>query len=388
MIRKYTDYKRENVNKKLEDLGFPYHTIDGESYWDESGYWEFDSEEIEILEEAGTEVHKVLCETLSEVFEDDQNTLGYPREFFELAKRSWKAQGRHLGVYGRIDFALKNCHTFEPIAMEYNAETPTSLVESSIVQWQWHKELFPGMDQFNLIHESLENMWHQVYSIFSPKVIHFAFAASIEDEFNVKYLANTVHKVPTKIIPLEQIGLLDGELVDFENEKIEMLFKLYPWDWMIKEDFYQTVKENLTFEGQESLVILEAPYKALLSSKALFHEASMRHPECKYLPRTYLSPEGLGDAYVKKPVLGREGTGVSIHQKEKILESHCMDLETPQSGFVYQEKLYLPQNERDGKNAVLGVWIIQEVAVGLGIREDKSLITGNDACFVPHYFIP
>jgi len=38
----------------------------------------------------------------------------------------------------------------------------------------------------------------------------------------------------------------------------------------------------------------------------------------------------------------------------------------------------------DGRYAVLGAWVIDGEAAGMGIRESEALITGNLAQFVPH----
>ena len=40
---------------------------------------------------------------------------------------------------------------------EYNADTPTSLLEAAVVQWQWLEQVegLPNRDQFNWIHEEL-----------------------------------------------------------------------------------------------------------------------------------------------------------------------------------------------------------------------------------------
>jgi glutathionylspermidine synthase len=51
---------------------------------------------------------------------------------------------------------------------------------------------------------------------------------------------------------------------------------------------------------------------------------------------------------------------------------------------VYQA--IAPAADFDGNHPVMGVWIINHEACGLGIREDTALITGNLSRFVPHLF--
>ena len=54
--------------------------------------------------------------------------------------------------------------------------------------------------------------------------------------------------------------------------------------------------------------------------------------------------------------------------------------------FVYQEARSLPQF--DGNYPVIGSWLVNGYACGIGIREDRSPITLNTSRFVPHVFSP
>ena len=48
---------------------------------------------------------------------------------------------------------------------------------------------------------------------------------------------------------------------------------------------------------------------------------------------------------------------------------------------------YHPLPEFDGNFPVVGSWIIADEPVGMGIREDATLITRNTSRFVPHAII-
>ena len=52
--------------------------------------------------------------------------------------------------------------------------------------------------------------------------------------------------------------------------------------------------------------------------------------------------------------------------------------------FVYQEVKPLPK--LDGVYPVIGSWLVNGYACGVGIREDSSPITQNMSRFVPHLF--
>ena len=60
-----------------------------------------------------------------------------------------------------------------PRLLEYNADTPTALVEASVAQWFWLKDIDPGGDQFNSIHERLIEAWKKIRKL-DDRPIHFA----------------------------------------------------------------------------------------------------------------------------------------------------------------------------------------------------------------------
>ena len=86
-----------------------------------------------------------------------------------------------------------------------------------------------------------------------------------------------------------------------------------------------------------------------------------------------------GPSYVRKPILGREGANVMLVLDGRLLH----ETEGPYEGpYVYQE--YCPLSHFDGNYAVLGGWIVNGYACGLGVREDQNPITQNTSRFVPH----
>jgi glutathionylspermidine synthase len=90
------------------------------------------------------------------------------------------------------------------------------------------------------------------------------------------------------------------------------------------------------------------------------------------------------ESWVRKPLLGREGANITLHQPGR-------DLETGggygEEGFIYQE--LAPLRSFDEKYALIGSWVIghgEDNAAGIGIRESETPITTNMSQFVPHLF--
>ena len=62
-------------------------------------------------------------------------------------------------IYGRFDFAY-GPDGFK--LLEYNADTPTALVETA-VQWHWVQDVYgTGGDQWNMVHELLVQRWKEL----------------------------------------------------------------------------------------------------------------------------------------------------------------------------------------------------------------------------------
>ena len=77
--------------------------------------------------------------------------LKIPEHAIPLIERAWKEEPP--SIYGRFDLAYDG--KSPPVMLEYNADTPTSLLEASVIQWDWLEALHKGADQFNSIHERL-----------------------------------------------------------------------------------------------------------------------------------------------------------------------------------------------------------------------------------------
>jgi glutathionylspermidine synthase len=147
------------------------------------------------------------------------------------------------------------------------------------------------------------------------------------------------------------------------------LFKLYPWEWMLREEF----GEHLV---TDCAAFIEPPWKMLLSNKAILALLWEMFPEHPNLLPAFFDREAVAGACVEKPVHGREGAGIRILAEGETAEAH--------RDAVYQS--FQPLPEFDGLHALVGSWVIAGEAAGIGMREDRDPITTNSSRFVPHYF--
>jgi len=393
---------RPEWRAKVESLGFDFHTIDGAPYWDESAYWAFTEAEIDILEDAADELHRLMLAAADRaVSAGRMGELGIPEAVQPLVAESWRrfrAGEGELPLYGRFDISWGG-GTEPPKLLEYNADTPTALFEASVIQWHWLEEIAPDADQFNSLHERLVARWGEMARQAGDALpLHLACTVPhAEDEGTTRYLEATAVEagLRAKFIAMDQIGHdpASGRFVDLRGQPISWLFKLYPWEWLLGEAFAAPLA---TAVMARTVRVVEPAWKLLLTSKgilALLWEMNPGHP--LLLPAHRRSDAfDAGTQVVAKPLFGREGANLSVAVLGPNGEPAGTPLiETPgpygNEGFVFQAwHPVAAAADRAGKrhHAVLGVWIVGDKACGLGVREDGTPVTRNTSRFVPHLF--
>ncbi|MEU6679316.1 glutathionylspermidine synthase family protein [Streptomyces sp. NPDC046925] len=364
-------------------------------YWDESACYVFSLPEVEALEEVVEELHAMCLAAAEHIVEHDRLAdLGItdPR-VAEAVTEAWHRRAELPSLYGRFDLHYDSRSGAPAKMLEYNADTPTSLVEAASPQWFWMEERFPGADQWNSLHERLVDAWKKQAPLLPPGgPLYFAHSAGDElgeDLMTVAYLRETAQQagLATEAISMEDIGWdrLSRRFVDKKLGFIRSCFKLYPWEWLTTDRFAPHVLETLdNGGGTGSTLWIEPAWKMLLSNKALLAILWELYPGHPNLLPAYLDgPRELasGRGYVAKPLLGREGAGVTIHPPG----SESAGPLVREEACCYQELAPLP--DFDGNRVVLGAWVVEDEAAGLGIRESSGLITDEYARFLPHVIL-
>ncbi|PZG80271.1 glutathionylspermidine synthase [Streptomyces sp. NTH33] len=360
-------------------------------YWDESAYYVLTLPEVEALEETVGELHRMCLAAADHIVTTGRFAdLGItdPRVAHAVAE-SWHRRAELPSLYGRFD--LRYDGTGPARLLEYNADTPTSLVEAASPQWFWMEERFPGADQWNSLHERLVAAWRKQAPLLPPgSPLHFAHTSDDEtgeDLMTVAYLKETAEQagLDTDWISMEEIGWdpLSERFVDNGLRFIRSIFKLYPWEWLTTDRFADHVLDTLdNGGGTGSTLWIEPAWKMLLSNKALLAVLWELYPDHPNLLPAHLDgPRDLAatTGYVAKPLLGREGAGVTIHRPGSggplVRDEPC----------CYQALAPLPAF--DGNHVVLGAWVVGDEAAGLGIRESAGLVTDGYARFLPHVIL-
>jgi glutathionylspermidine synthase len=359
----------------VEEVGLEFHTQDGVPYWAEDRCYAFTADEIDGLEAATNELHDLCLQAADQIVRRNWHAkLGIPEWAVGYVSTVWE-RGDPTFV-GRFDLAYDG--SGPPKLLEYNADTPTSLVEAAVAQWFWLNDVKPGADQFNSIHERLIAAWKALAPhVAQSGMVHFASQhESTEDRITADYLRDTCQQAGIATVPLDvsQIGWNGSRFTDLEERPIQAMFKLYPWEWMLADEFGRHAVTDTTG-------FIEPAWKMLLSNKAILPILWELFPDHPHLLPAYFTPERLAGKYVRKPFLSREGLNVAI-----VSGSNSVATQGPydEKQSIYQAIAPLAHN--DGHYAVLGSWVIAGESAGIGIREDTSAVTGNLSRFVPHYF--
>ena len=392
MLRKNFE-KRDDYAARLNEIGFQYHSVlstDNEQYWTEGVAYEFTLEQIEEIESVSENLHQMCMETVGKIIESGDYPHGFNlnEQSKSLIEHSWNNDDFH--IYGRFDLLVEPSGAIK--MFEYNADTPTALLESAVAQWQWLEQVedISHRDQFNSIHEKLIARWNLAKSdVANPMLYTLATKEGpYEDWGNIEYLADTAMQGGWQIHieEIENIGFdpHNCTFVDPAGNPIDNAFKLYPWEWMMEETFGECVVDCPT-------KWFEPPWKMLLSNKAILPVLWKKYPDHPNLLPSFFEDEkpssDLKYMFVKKPILGREGANIHLSGTfaDTLIEGSHQLPEYDGDGYIYQQ--YAPLPNFQGKHPVVGSWIIGDEPAGIGIREDNTIISGNGSHFVPHYFV-
>lgn len=390
-MRRHSISPREGWQQTIESQGLVYWRTtlpDGSeiSYWDESHYYAFTYDEVARMEAAVRDLMQLLVAAGDHIIARDLfGKLGIPAEAVPRIVETWEREPPML--YGRFDLAYG---TGTPKLLEYNADTPTCLVETS-VQWAWMRDVFgEAGDQWNIVHEALVERWTELRTAHRLPDGHVHFLHSTadrsgEDFLTTAYLLETAREsgLRTTLMPIEEVAFDDGRgFTDASGEPIRTAFKLYPWEWMLREEFGAPALGRMGF-GEGRTQWIEPVWKLLWASKGILPvlwELAPGHPNL--VPAWFAGeePSHLQD-YVRKPLFGREGADTTVVLGGQPVEDGPQD-GYGEEGFVVQE--YTDLGDFDGARPVLGVWTVDMEPQGLGIRESTGYVTNNQSRFVPH----
>lgn len=377
--------ERPDWKQQAAEYGFHFHTMYGEPYWDESAYYQFSLKQIEQdIEDPTAELHQMCLAAVDKVIRDEEwlNRFQIPALHREFILRSW--QDNAPSLYSRLDLVYDGKSPAK--LLENNADTPTSLYESGFWQWLWLEQqvdrgnLPRHADQFNSLQEKLVHRFEEIAAYYRIRNMHFACCRDTEeDRGTVQYLQDCAQAagLQSEFLYIEDMGLADtGAFTDLQDNPVTECFKLYPWEFMLRESF----GDALSGAGTNWI---EPPWKAILSNKALLPLLWEMFPGHPNLLPAYFPDNAPGletGKWIQKPLFSREGANISLIENGK--QTKLSDGPYGEEGVVIQAFTALP---RFAENyTLIGSWLVDDMPAGLSVREDSSEITQDLSRYLPH----
>lgn len=369
-----------NWKNRLESIGYGYHSDGNIPYWIDNYHYVISNQEADHVYEATQAVWQLCLQAVDHIITHKKyEHFHIPKFMIHHIEKTWEEESP--SIYGRFDFAYDEKNASIKL-LEFNADTPTSLFECGIVKWHWKNHYYGNeVDQYNSIHEQLIASWAAIKPYLKGETLYFSCAKeTLEDLSNVEYLRDTAIQagINTQLIYIDDIGWDGRQFVDLEGNPIVSIFKLYPWEWMVHEEFATNIINDIN-----NAQWIEPSWKMLLSNKAILPILWELFPNHPNLLECYFDDPKSMQHYVKKPLLSREGANIEMYYNDELI--HHTEGEYGEEGFIYQELATLHKEETGF--SIIGSWIIGEEPCGLTFRESDMPITTDKSRFIPHIIL-
>ena len=380
------------TDEYLESIGFIWHTDNDNSSYVSDEIVVVSEDEANAYYEACNELYDMFAEAGQHVIDNDLfHELNIPFNLVEMIKESWE-NDVHWHLYSRFDLA--GGIDGKPIKLiEFNADTPTSLFETAIIQWAMLKA--NGLDeasQFNNLYEALKDNFKRIitldsdiekfeeyYSNLGWKILFSSISTSSEDINTTKLLQHIATEAGfnTDFEFIENVQFND-EGIFKEDELFEFWFKLIPWENIaIEESELALILTQII--ADKKAIIFNPAYTLMFQSKGFMKILWDLYPNHPLLLETSFEPL-VGKKQVEKRCFGREGANVKIIDTDGSVQEETQG-EYEGHKAIYQEYVEFPKDS-NGNSYQAGVFYAFE-ACGLGFRRGGKILN-NMSKFVGH----
>ena len=262
--------------------------------------------------------------------------------------------------------------------IEYNTDTPTGVPETA-----WLAGKMQMASQVASLHNPSDQMERLLAEAFTALVALYREAGyrgklyfscyddHVEDKANTLYLMRLVQKatIDAEFVPLSQLQIVPGEGLFAGEQRIEMLYRLYPLEYLpgeMDKEGFPIGEALLELVAAGHLMLINPPQSVLTQSKgmlaliwALYRRNKMMskrsglskplfdEAECAAIERWMLPADWTADAfrtagtpYVSKGFFGREGKGTDIVTDVNRDSYDAQEVDETERYYRSQPKLY------------------------------------------------
>ncbi len=377
----------------LESIGFFWHTDSDSTPYIADEAVAISEDEAEAYYEASNTLYDMYVEAGDYVVQNDLfHEIGIPFNLVDAVKKSWE-NDVHWHIYGRFDLA--GGIDGKPIKLlEFNADTPTALFETAIIQWALLKANdMEESGQFNNVYEAICDNFKRLIVLDGDledferyykgwRILFSSIRGSIEDENTTRLLQKIADDAGfhTAFAYVDEVEFAENDGIFFEKKSYEYWFKLIPWEAIAIEESDLARILTKIMENQKA-IILNPAYTLMFQSKGIMKILWDLFPSHPLLLETSFKP--LGKKQVQKPFFGREGGGVKILDENGGLLAAAEESYGEQPS-IYQEFAELPKDEM-GRSYQAGLFFAYE-GCGLGYRRGGEILD-NMSKFVGHFIV-
>ncbi len=375
----------------LESLGFTWHTDSDETAYISDQVIVLTEEEAEAYSDAGNELYDMYIEAGEYVIDNNLfHEIGIPFNLVEQVKETWE-DDVHWHLYGRFDLA--GGIDGKPIKLlEFNADTPTAVFETAIVQWAILKQNdLEEESQFNTLYEALVDNFKRLVTLDESieefderydgwKFLFTSIKDNTEEENTVRLMQHIAEEAGyiTEFAYIDEIEFGQEDGIVYQDETYELWFKLIPWEDIAFDEPDLAMQLGNIIHHQKAIIFNPA-YTLMFQCKGILKILWDLYPNHPLLLESSFEP--LKDQkQIVKPVFGREGESITILDEDgSILAKKEGDYANHK--MVYQAYTQLP-TDQTGASYQAGLFYVYE-SCALGFRKG-GLILDNMSKFVGH----
>jgi len=378
----------------LEELGMAWHTDGDGSAYIANEIVQVTHDEANAYYEAGNTLYEMYVQAAQHVIENDLFfEIGIPFNLVDTIKKSWE-NDVHWHLYGRFDLAGGIDGT--PIKLiEFNADTPTGVFETAILQWALLKH--NGMEdaqQFNNLYEALKDNFKRFVMLFEDieqfdsyyagwKILFSSIEGNNEEEATTRLLQTIADEAgfATNFAFLDEVQFSPEGIFDRDDTQYEYWFKLFAWEDLATDEPELVMLLDQIIQNQKAIIVNPA-YTLLFQSKGMLKILYDLFPDSPYLLETSFAPLK-GKKQVQKRMFGREGANTAILDANGAI-LHSVDGPYAHHKSIYQAYATFPQDSK-GDYYQAGLFFAYE-SCALGFRKG-GLVIDNMSKFVGHMLV-
>lgn len=372
---------RPDWTQQAAKLGYTYYRNDDGTYaWREDVRYEITRSALRLVSEAAETLHALCLDLIADVMRRPSGLDDFhiPRIAQDVVRQSW-----HRGdpfLLGRFDLAWNGSRLK---LIEYNADTPATLPESTAMQDRWHRQCGGPHGHAPLKASAIVSRLKSLRRAgHIGRVLHIVpYPDNLEDTVHARFYEHWARKAGLEAIhcDLKDLDITTGGELLHRGVIIRSMIRMYPWELMFRDSGVR----HLDGCGCQ---FLNPPWTALLSNKALLPALWRRFPGHPLLLEAAFSPEELSigpkGCFVEKPIHARGGENIRILNAYGAL---CAESGT----YGHYPKIYQAYADHriSGVHASIGAWIVGKRFSGLTIRESHDAIIRHNSSIVPHVIL-